>query len=107
MFGIIDGTLITPPVGKKVLNGTTRQVIIKIAKEIGIRTEEDALMGHELSIVSELFLTNSVIELMPVSTVDDKPVNDGKVGNISNQLIDGYKTVVENWLKTKTTADPS
>lgn len=100
VFGLIDDTLITPPPSKKVLNGITRQVVIKIAHEFGFRVEEDALMGHELSIVKELFITNSVIEVLPVTLVDGKMVGDGHVGQTTSKLMNGYKTVVNNWLKT-------
>ena len=98
VFGVIDGTLITPPAGNKVLNGITRQVIIKIARELSIRIEEDALMGNELSIVSELFITNSVIEILPVTSVDDNKISSKTVGEITKKLHSGYRTVIKNWL---------
>lgn len=101
VFGVIDGNLITPPVGKKVLNGVTRQVIIKIADQYGIRVHEDALMGNELSIVSELFVTNSVIEIMPVTFINDNMISDGHAGKITTRLLNGYRTVINSWLKTQ------
>lgn len=91
IFVVLDGILITPPVGERVLPGITREIVLSLAKKDGLSTKEDAIMKEELPDAQEIFLTNSLIEIMPVTTLDGNMVGDGHPGPIAKKLHSDYK----------------
>ena len=82
IFVLIDGVLITPPNSNEILPGITRDVIIDLAKESGISLREEAISLEALKIASEIWLTSSTREILPVITLDNKPVGDGQIGPV-------------------------
>ncbi|RJQ31775.1 MAG: branched-chain amino acid aminotransferase [Actinobacteria bacterium] len=98
VFAVLDDIIMTPPADKKVLAGTTRQVVLELAKGLGFRLEEDALIKQDLFAASEVFLTNSLMEIMPVSQVDDSSIGDGRPGRLTSSLLENYRRFVDSWL---------
>jgi len=82
VFAVINGVLTTPPNNNDILPGITRQLIIKLAKEHQIPVEERAITLNELQTASEIWLTSSTREILPVVKLDKKPVADGLPGPI-------------------------
>ncbi len=77
IFAIIDKRLVTPPPGTLILNGILRQQVIKAAAELGILTTERNLPVAELHQADEVFLTNSLIDILPVASINEKAINRG------------------------------
>lgn len=77
LFAIIDDRLVTPPIGSLVLNGIMRQQVIKTAAELGILVIERELPFIELMQAEEIFLTNSLFDIFPVSSINGQTVNRG------------------------------
>lgn len=77
LFAIIDDRLVTPPPGSLILNGILRRQVIKTAAELGILVVERDLPFMELMQAEEIFLTNSLFDILPVSGIDGQPVNRG------------------------------
>ncbi len=98
VFIVLDGILLTPPVSKRVLPGITRQIVINMAQRNGIKVEEDAIVGQDLPDAEEIFLTNSIREIVPITTLNNAPIASGQVGKITNTLQKGYKMLVNSWL---------
>jgi branched-subunit amino acid aminotransferase/4-amino-4-deoxychorismate lyase len=48
----------------------------------------------ELQTAIEAFLTNSILEIMPLTRLDNKPIGSGKPGTVTQQLMSGYKELV-------------
>jgi len=88
------GVLKTPAVGSGILPGVTREVVLEIAGKLGITTIEDDIMLDELIQTDEAFLTNSVMEVMPLTEVDGKPIGAGTPGAITRKLMGAYKGMV-------------
>jgi D-alanine transaminase len=88
VFGVIDGVLRTHPPGPLVLPGVTRDVIIELAREAGIRVREEAIRSAELPDTSELFLTGTTTDVTPIVSIDGHAVGDGKAGPIAKTLLD-------------------
>ena len=84
-----DGVLITP--NSNILLGITRQKLLTIAKE-HVRVEERLITLDELIDCQEAFIASTTKQVLPVSAIDDKVINDGKPGPITRQL---YKELVE------------
>ncbi len=77
LFAMINGRLITPPTGTLVLDGIIRQQVIHTAAELGIIVSEQELPLDELMQAQEAFLTNSLIDILPISSIDGEKINRG------------------------------
>lgn len=78
LFALIDQQLITPPLGQTVLAGIMRRQIIDAATELGIPVSERSLKREELATAEEAFLCNSLIDLLPLATLDAQPLQRGE-----------------------------
>jgi branched-chain amino acid aminotransferase len=92
-FAIKNGKLITPS-EEGILIGITREVILRIAKDI-LPVEIRPLSLQELFLADEAFICSSSKELMPVIEVDQKQIGTGKAGPITKQL----STLFQNYTK--------
>ncbi len=77
IFAIFDNRLITPPLGTLVLDGILRQQVIKAAAELGILVTECNLPIARLHQADEVFLTNSLIDILPVASINEKALSRG------------------------------
>jgi len=94
IFLISKGNLITPSEESGCLPGITRQVVIELAKELGLKVAEREVRLEELLNADEAFLTSSLIELMPLTEVNGKPIDRGKRGKVTETLMSAYKEAV-------------
>lgn len=94
IFVITHGTLRTPPEGSGVLPGITRGTILELASQLGIDTAEQDIKPDELSQAEEAFLTNSLMEVMPLIEVEGNPVGSGRPEGITKRLMAAYKELV-------------
>ena len=94
IFLVKSGKLITPSVDSGVLPGATRAVIIGIAKSLRIPVRERAVSRRELSDADEVFFTNSLAEVIPVTKADSKNIADGQVGKLTKLLHISYQKQV-------------
>jgi len=85
-FGVVDGTLRTHPSDNHILPGITRSVLHDLARSVNIDIDETPIRSSELPRLSELFLTGTTTDVMPVVTLDDKPVGKGKPGELTRKL---------------------
>lgn len=85
-FGVVDGTLRTHPSDNHILPGITRSVLHDLARGLSIDVDETPIRSSELPRLTELFLTGTTTDVMPVVTLDDKPVGKGKPGELTRKL---------------------
>lgn len=78
--------LSTPTTGPGVLPGVTRAVTWELAQEAGFEVREDRFPFTELAGADEVFTTSSVREVMPVVSLDDEAVGDGRPGSVAARL---------------------
>jgi branched-chain amino acid aminotransferase len=87
IFLLRKGKLITPPVTENVLEGITRDSVMKLAaSELGIETVERPVDRSELYQCDELFFTGTAVAITPVVRVDHRPVGDSVVGPMTRKL---------------------
>ncbi len=94
IFAVIDGILITPPKSHEILPGITRDVILELAKQNSIAYSEDIISLDALKTASEIWLTSSTREIIPVVQLDTEIIANGKPGPIwqtMNRLFQTYK----------------
>lgn len=77
VFAIIRERLITPLPDQLVLDGIMRREVIKTAAELGIQTSERKLHKDELEDADEMFITNSLIDILPLASIDGRVINRG------------------------------
>jgi len=85
-FGVVDGSLRTHPCDSHILPGITRSVLRDLARNLGIELDETPIKVSEIPKLSELFLTGTTTDVMPVVKLDDKPVGKGKPGELTRKL---------------------
>jgi len=85
-FGVVDGSLRTHPTDNHILPGITRSVLRDLAREVNIELDETPIRVDEIPRLSELFLTGTTTDVMPVVSLDDKPVGKGKPGELTRKL---------------------
>lgn len=86
MFCVLDGELRTAPATNYILGGVTRDVVLELARAHGIPVREAPLFVGELARVSEVMLTSTTSDVLPVVAVDDRPVGDGRPGPVALRL---------------------
>jgi D-alanine transaminase len=92
VFRIKDGKIITTPCSRRILPGITRQFVIELAKNLKISIIEEEFDLDALLLSEEVFLTGSIMEIMPVCIIDDQKIGNGNPGEITKALQDGFKS---------------
>ena len=85
-FGVVNGSLRTHPCDSHILPGITRSVLRELAAALSIELDETPIKESELPKLSELFLTGTTTDVMPVVRLDDKPIGLGKPGELTRKL---------------------
>jgi branched-chain amino acid aminotransferase len=76
VFIVRDETLYTPPLASGPLGGITRDSVIKIAADLGWKTEEVDLNRTDLYLADEAFFTGTAAEIVPIRSVDEREIGD-------------------------------
>ena len=86
VFGVIDGELRTYPASNLILGGVTRDVVLELARELGLPVSETPFHIHHVKDLQECFLTGTTTDVMPVVQFDGAPVGTGKPGKMTMVL---------------------
>lgn len=85
-----DGVLVTHPLGNDILPGITRSVVVDVLAAQGLRLEERAFGVEEAYAAREAFVTSASQIVMPVVSIDGRPIGDGRPGPIARRLRDNF-----------------
>jgi D-alanine transaminase len=91
IFVVKNGTLLAPPKDNLMLPGITYDVVLELAHSAGIPCEVRKVALAEVLSADELLLTSSTREVLPITTLDGKPVGSGKPGPLFAQLYPLYQ----------------
>ena len=86
IFIIKDNTLLTPPKSHLMLPGITYDVVLELAVTNRIAYEVREIAEIEIRTADEILLTSSTKEIMPITLLDNKPVGNGKPGDMFTRL---------------------
>lgn len=92
LFIVRDGRLVTPPVDAGILPGITRRQVLRLAHTQGIDAAEHTLLPADLLAADEIFLTNAVVELLPLRSLDAHPIP--APGPLTRRLLAAYRDAV-------------
>lgn len=94
IFIVKNGELITPDPTQNILEGVTRRCAMTIARDLGMAVIERAIDRTELYTATEVFFTGSAAGIMPVESIDHRPVGDGRTGKMTKAIADVYERAV-------------
>ena len=86
LFVVRNGVLHTAPLGNSVLPGITRDSVLQIARDLGIKIVEQQIPRESLYIADEVFFTGTAAEITPIRSVDKITVGKGKLGPVTKSL---------------------
>ena len=97
LFFIKAQELFTPSLASGCLNGITRRVIFDLAKKYHIKAYEGAFSMLDLYACDEAFLTNSLMGIMPLVSVEGRRIRRGRSRyKLTRFFIEKYKSLLEN-----------
>jgi branched-chain amino acid aminotransferase len=95
VFLVKNSMLYTPPVQTPVLPGIARKAVLELAQQQSIETIEKDLFIADLLEADEVFLTNVIMEVLPVIQVERHTVGEGKIGPVAQKLREGFAQTIE------------
>lgn len=98
VFARIDGQWVTPPEEAGILAGLTRARLMDVARELGKPIQIRRLPLAELLTAEEVCISSSIREVVPVVSVDGRPIGNGRPGVASLALLRGFRASVEREL---------
>ncbi|MBI5755445.1 MAG: branched-chain-amino-acid transaminase [Nitrospirae bacterium] len=96
IFIVKDGVVKTPLLSVGILNGVTRSVVIKLACKNNIPLTEQPFYPEELYSADECFVTSTLYEVMPVTSITDTPVGNGQPGVITRKMFELFRECIRN-----------
>lgn len=99
IYGIKDGVLYTHPANNLILNGITRQVIIKCAAEIGLTVNEQAMTKEQLLAMEEVIVSSTTSEVTPFIEIDGTVIGNGTPGEWTRKLQAQFETKIPKGIK--------
>jgi branched-chain amino acid aminotransferase len=86
IFMVKDGNLYTPPLSASIVDGITRDAVIKIAGSLKLSTIETEIPREQLYIADELFFTGTAVEITPIRSVDRITIGTGAKGPVTSKI---------------------
>ena len=94
LFAVVEGTVRTHPLDRRILAGVTRHHVVRLARALGLPVEERAVDLPGLVAADEAFLTSTGQDVMPVVRIAGRPVGDGRPGPVALRLADALRADV-------------
>jgi branched-chain amino acid aminotransferase len=93
IFAVRDGVLLTPPTSDGILEGITRDSVMRIAGSMGVEVRERTLTRSDVVLADELFFTGTAAEVVPIREVDDHFI--GEPGPLTRRIQEKFHAIVE------------
>lgn len=87
IFAVVGGEVRTPPAEVGILDGITRAKVFDLCRENAIPLAERRFSPDELRAADETFITSATRGVLPVTTIDERPVGDGRPGPVTRKLM--------------------
>jgi len=90
VFLAMNGAIYTPPLSSSVLPGITRDSVISLIRELGLKLVEETIPREMLYVADEVFFTGSAAEITPIRSIDKIIIGSGRRGPIVKKLQDAF-----------------
>lgn len=94
IFIVRNQTVHTPPLSAGILEGVTRDTLLKIAQDHGLKVQERDIARAELYTCEEAFFTGTAVGISPIVSIDRRKIGDGKPGPVTRRVQKLYSDVV-------------
>jgi branched-chain amino acid aminotransferase len=101
VFLVKDSVLYTPPIETPVLAGVARKTVCQIAMKNSIKLVEKNLFIDDCLTAEEAFLTNVIMQIMPISRIEKHAVGNGKVGAMTKKLQKSFIELIKTECRQK------
>ena len=91
IFVVRNNDIKTPSTDSGILEGITRNVVIRLAREAGYAMTECGLVRHDIYVADECFLTGSAAEIVPVVSLDGRTIGNGRPGPVTRDLWERFQ----------------
>lgn len=91
LFVVKNGIALTPPLSAGLLPGITREFLFDVGRDVGVQVREEVLRDADLFGADEAFLTSTTREALPIVTVDDRSIGNGRPGAVTKRLLEGFR----------------
>jgi branched-chain amino acid aminotransferase len=95
VFLVKDSELLTPPINTPVLPGVARKTVCRLATQSSIKLTEKDLTIDDVLGADEIFLTNVIMQVMPITKIEKHTVGDGQIGPIAKKLHKSFEELVK------------
>ncbi|KMY51307.1 D-amino-acid transaminase [Peribacillus loiseleuriae] len=92
---VVNGELKTHPATNLILNGITRQVMLKICEDLGVAYKEEAFTLEELVVADEVIMTSTTAEITPITEIDGQSIGSGEPGTVTRQIQQAFHAELE------------
>lgn len=86
VFVVKDSLIQTPPLNTPVLPGIARKTVLKLTADSSMRIAEKDMHIDDLLDADEVFITNVIMQVMPVVKIEKQTIGSGKVGPVTMEL---------------------
>jgi branched-subunit amino acid aminotransferase/4-amino-4-deoxychorismate lyase len=100
LFAVRQGQLVTPSTDQ-VLSGITRDVILHVMQDTGTPIIE-APLPIDLSLYEEVFISSTSMHVMPLTTIDHRPVGSGQVGPVTRRVMEKFNAYYRDYMNLAT-----
>lgn len=91
VFAVLAGAIWTPPLTAGILAGITRDLVLDVARGLGLPVREEDFALDALRSADEAFLTSTTREVLPIRTIDGTPVGSGRPGPVTLRLLAAFR----------------
>lgn len=91
IFIVKDGVLKTPPPEAGILEGLTRNAVIRLAQEAGLTVQQVPMVRHDIFVADECFLTGTAAEVIPAVSLDGRIIGSGQPGPVTKDLLERFR----------------
>ncbi len=96
IFVVKNGEIFTPPISAGALRGITRQVVLEMAAELGLRITEPMMTRYDIYTADECFLTGTAAEVIAAIRLDTRVIGDGKPGPITQRIVARFRELTRS-----------
>jgi len=101
IFVVRGGVLFTSPLSSGILQGITRDSVMRIARDLGVEVREEAIPREMLYIADELFFSGTAAELTPIRSVDRIQVGSGKPGPVTRAIQEQFMGIASGKIEDR------
>jgi branched-chain amino acid aminotransferase len=95
LFIVNNDVALTPPLEAGLLPGITREFLFDVGKDVGVEVAEQVLGDEDLFRADEAFLTSTTRELVPIVTVNDRMIGNGRPGPVTWKLLKAFRRAAD------------